>query len=124
MMPFDAGFAPVYRALGEAAGAANMHGQRADDIWVNDHIMADIISLSWRARVVISGLSGKNANVFYETGIAHTLGRDVIQITRAPSDVPFSLQPLRYVQYLPNEQGIEVLKATVTSRLSDLTARD
>ena len=68
-----------------------MHVQRADDIWVNDHIMADIISLNWRARVVISDLSGKNANEFYETGIAHTLGRGVIQVTRFPADVPFDL---------------------------------
>jgi hypothetical protein len=64
MMPFDAGFSPVYSALGEAAEAASMRVQRADDIWVNDHIMADIIDLIWRARVVISDLSGKNANVF------------------------------------------------------------
>lgn len=124
MMPFDAGFAPVYAALGEAAEAAGMYVQRADDIWVNDHIMADIISLIWRARVVISDLSGKNANVFYETGIAHTLGRDVIQITRAPADVPFDLQPLRYVHYLPNEQGMEALKTSVTARLRDLAARN
>lgn len=123
MMPFDAGFTPVYAALGEAAEAAHMHVQRADDIWVNDHIMADIIDLIWRARVVISDLSGKNANVFYETGIAHTLGRDVIQITRNPGDVPFDLQPLRYVQYLPNDQGLEALKTSVTARLRDLVAR-
>lgn len=123
MMPFDAGFAPVYRALGEAAEAAGMYAQRADDIWVNDHIMADIISLIWRARVVIADLSGKNANVFYETGIAHTLGRDIIQITRAPSDVPIDLQPLRYVHYLPNEQGMEALKSSVSARLRDLAAR-
>lgn len=124
MMPFDAGFAPVYAALGEAARAADMRVQRADDIWINDHIMADIISLIWRARIVISDLSGKNANVFYETGIAHTLGRDVIQITRSPSDVPFDLQPLRYVHYLPNEQGLEALKTSVTARLRDLVARN
>lgn len=123
MMPFDAGFSPVYAALGEAAEAAGMHVQRADDIWVNDHIMADIINLIWRARVVVSDLSGKNANVFYETGIAHTLGRDVIQITRAAADVPFDLQPLRYIPYLPNEQGLEALKSNVTARLRDLAAR-
>lgn len=123
MMPFDAGFSPVYAALGEAAEAAGMHVQRADDIWVNDHIMADIIDLIWRARVVVSDLSGRNANVFYETGIAHTLGRDVIQITRAPADVPFDLQPLRYVHYLPNEQGLEALQASVTARLRALIAR-
>lgn len=124
MMPFDAGFAPVYKALQDAGQAAGMHVERADDIWVNDHLMADIINLIWRARVVISDLSGKNANVFYETGIAHTLGRDVIQITRNPGDVPFDLQSLRYVQYLPNEQGLEELKTTVTNRLRDLAARN
>lgn len=124
MMPFDAGFAPVYKALQDAGQAAGMHVERADDIWVNDHLMADIINLIWRARVVISDLSGKNANVFYETGIAHTLGRDVIQITRNSGDVPFDLQSLRYVQYLPNGQGLEELKTTVTNRLRDLAARN
>ena len=56
MMPFGAAFSPAYTALGEAAQAAGMHMQPADEIWVNDHIMADIIDLIWRARVVISDL--------------------------------------------------------------------
>lgn len=122
MMPFDAGFSPVYAALGQAAAATGMRCQRADDIWVHDHLMDDIISLIWRARVVISDLSGKNANVFYETGIAHTLGRDVIQITRSATDVPFDLRSLRYIDYLPNAQGLEALKGSVTQRLVDLAS--
>jgi hypothetical protein len=121
MMPFDAGFAPVYAALGEAVVAAGMRCQRADDIWVHDHLMDEIISLIWRARVVISDLSGKNANVFYETGIAHTLGRDVIQIARSETDVPFDLRHLRYIDYLPNAEGLGKLKERVTERLKSLS---
>lgn len=35
--------------------------------------------------MVIADLTGKNPNVFYETGIAHTLGLEVIQITGSSS---------------------------------------
>lgn len=79
MMPFDAGFSPVYETLRQAVAETGLRCQRADDIWLNDHIMDDVASLIWRSRVVISDLTGKNPNVFYETGIAHTVGRDVIQ---------------------------------------------
>lgn len=72
MMPFDERFRPVYVALQEAVGDAGMRCVRADDIWEEDHVMQDIVNLIARSRVVISDLSGKNPNVFYETGIAHT----------------------------------------------------
>lgn len=44
--------------------------------------MDDVISLIWRSRVVIADFTTRNLNVFYETGIAHTLGGDVIQIAQ------------------------------------------
>ncbi len=121
MMPF-AGFDAVYDALKSAAAAADMRCQCADDIWEDDAIMTDVVSLIWRSSVVISDLTGRNANVFYETGIAHTLGRDLIQITQAAADVPFDLQSLRYVKYLPNGEGLQALQAAVTSRLRTLLA--
>jgi hypothetical protein len=121
MMPFDARFDSVYAALREAASAAGLRCQRADDIWEADSVMTDIASLIWRSRIVVSDLTGKNPNVFYETGIAHTLGRDVVQITQSADDVPFDLRHLRYVPYLPNREGLEVLKERVADRLSALT---
>lgn len=124
MMPFDPGFSDVYAALRAAADAAGLRCQRADDIWIHDHVMDDVISLIWRARVVIADMSGKNPNVFYEAGIAHTLGRDVIQITRNPDEVPFDLKALRYIHYLPNAEGLTALKTAVAGRLRDLAARD
>lgn len=121
MMPFDARFDPVYEALREAVTNAGLQCHRADDIWEHDHIMDDVIRLIWQARVVVADLSTKNPNVFYETGIAHSLGRDVIQIAQSINDVPFDLRSLRTIVYLPNGEGIMDLKNKVTARLSKLT---
>lgn len=123
MMPFDASFAAVYESLTEAAASAGMVCRRADNIWVNEHIMDDVLNLLWRARVVIADLSGKNANVFYETGIAHTLGREVILISQSMDDVPFDLRSIRTVLYHNNGEGRENLRDRIRARLTDIRAR-
>lgn len=121
MMPFEARFDGVYAALQLAVTESGMRCQRADDIWINNHIVDDIINLIWRAQVVIADLSSKNPNVFYETGIAHTLGRDVIQIAQSMEDIPFDLRAIRSQTYLNNGEGLERLKAQVVERLNYLT---
>lgn len=121
MMPFDARFANVYATLQQAVAESGMRCHRADDIWLNNHIMDDVINLIWRARVVIADLSSKNPNVLYETGIAHTLGRKVIQIAQSIDDIPFDLRAIRSVTYLHNGEGLECLKAQVVERLKYLT---
>ena len=123
MMPFDARFNPVYEGLRRAAEDAGLRCYRADDIWVNHHIMDDVISLIWRARVVISDFTSKNPNVFYETGIAHTIGRDVIQVAQSIDDVPFDLRSIRTLTYLKNGEGLDALRKQIAGRLADLIAR-
>lgn len=120
MMPFGTEFGPVYEAIREAVEGAGMRCHRADDIWENHHIMDDVISLIWRSRVVVADLTTKNANVFYETGIAHSLGRDVIQIAQSMDDVPFDLRPIRTLTYLRNGEGLDALKLGLASRIKTL----
>ncbi|WP_133726094.1 hypothetical protein [Nesterenkonia aurantiaca] len=122
MMPFGAGFQPVYEAIRQGVEASGMRCIRADDIWERDHIMDDVLSLIWRARVVVADLSGKNPNVFYETGIAHTLGRDVILVTQTLDDVPFDLRPIRTLPYHNNGEGRQALAEGIDRRLQTLTA--
>jgi hypothetical protein len=123
MMPFDAGFNGVFSALQSAVSATNMRCLRADDIWDDDVIIQDVVKLIGTARVVICDLTGKNANVFYEAGIAHTLGRDVILIAQQESDIPFDLRHIRYIKYLPNGQGLSELAEKVSRRLESLVCR-
>ncbi len=79
-----------------------------------------MVSLIDRSRVVICDCTGRNPNVFYEAGIAHTLGREVILITQSEHDVPFDLRHLRYVRYLNNAEGRRALIAALQNRMQTI----
>ncbi|MCX4190805.1 hypothetical protein [Methylophaga sp. OBS3] len=40
--------------------------RRAEDIWVNQHIIQDVMDLIAKAEYVVCDLTGKNPNVLYE----------------------------------------------------------
>lgn len=123
MMPFAANFANVYTAIQGVAAELDMTCQRADDIWIHTHIIQDVVSLISKAKVVICDLSGRNPNVFYEAGIAHAIGAEVILISQHQTDVPFDLRHIRYINYLPNAEGIAVLAADLKRRMQTVTGR-
>lgn len=123
MMPFAATFSGVYTAIQGIATELGMTCKRADDIWIHTHIIQDVVSLISKAKVVICDLSGRNPNVFYEAGIAHAIGAEVILISQHKSDVPFDLQHIRYINYLPNAEGIAELAINLKRRLQTVTGR-
>ena len=51
------------------------------------------------AKVLLAELTSKNANVFYELGLAHALGKPVVLVSETMDDVPFDLQQLRVILY-------------------------
>lgn len=124
MMPFDSRFDRVYEALRQMAEAVGLRCRRADDIWENPAVIQDVVSLIDRSRVIVCDCTGRNPNVFYEIGIAHALGREVILITQSESDIPFDLRHLRYVRYLNNGEGLAALKEQLQPRLSELVLRE
>ena len=120
MMPFHPNFTPVYAALQQVATSCGLRCRRADDIWENPAVIQDVVSLIDKSRLVICDCTGRNPNVFYEAGIAHALGREVILITQNTEDIPFDLRHLRYVQYLNNGEGLAQLSARLQQRLEAL----
>jgi hypothetical protein len=73
--------------------------ERADDIYD----IRGVMQLVWeginRARLVVADLTGKNANVFYELGIAHTLGKPVVILTQSMEFVPSDLRHWKCIVY-------------------------
>lgn len=120
MMPFHPSFDAVYATLQQTAQAVGLRCRRADDIWENPAVIQDVVSLIDRSSIVICDCTGRNPNVFYEIGIAHTLGREVILITQSESDIPFDLRHLRFVTYLNNGEGLNALSTRLQPRLADL----
>lgn len=119
MMPF-AGFDGVWGAIQRAAAGNGMQCGRADNRWDHPAIIQDVVSLIDQSTIVICDCTGKNANVFYEMGIAHALGKEVVIITQNATDIPFDIAHLRHIRYLPNEQGIQQLEADLAARVNAL----
>jgi hypothetical protein len=117
MMPLEARFDAVFASIRTAAGDAGLLCRRADDIWENAAIIQDVVALIDRSRIVVCDCTDRNPNVFYEAGIAHTLGREVILITQNENDIPFDLRHLRYIRYLDNAEGRAALMAALQGRM-------
>lgn len=71
----------------------------------------------FRARVVVVDFTGKNPNVMYETGIAHTLGKHVVPISQSIEDVPFDMAHHRVLTYLANGEGLAELESGLAAKL-------
>lgn len=117
MMPFDAHFDSVCNVIKESVTGLGLICKRADDIWEDSTIIQDVFALIYHAAIVVCDFSGKNANVLYEAGIAHTLGRKVIPLAQHISDIPFDLRHHRHLMYLPNKEGLNELKTKLSDKL-------
>ena len=96
---------------------------RADDIYDNRPIIEDVWRYTNEARILIAELTGRNPNVFYETGIAHTVGKEVILITQSMDDVPFDLKHLRCIVYEYTPRGTQTLEENLKNTVVNILAR-
>ena len=93
---------------------------RADDIYDKRPIIEDIWQCIVKSRIVVAELTGRNPNVFYETGIAHTVGKEVVLLTQSLSDVPFDLRHLRCVVYEYTPRGMSGLETTLKKTILNI----
>src|SRR5579864_1530798 len=99
LMPFD-GFSDVYtfgiRGAAEDAGA---YAERVDDQLFTGGILDRIFNQINKADVIVADMTGRNANVFYEVGYAHALGKIVLLVTQRVEDIPFDLKHRPHIIY-------------------------
>lgn len=124
LSPFREPFNAIYRDhIRPAVESLGLTCGRADDIYDNTPIMEDV----WRgineAGIIISDLTGRNPNVFYETGIAHTLGKEVILISQNNDDVPFDLRHLRFYPYSTQLRGPQTLEEDLKRAVNTIRRR-
>ena len=119
--PFDTIFTDHIKPTIE--GIQKFDCLRADDIYDNQPIIEDIWQHINEARLILAELSGRNANVFYEAGIAHTVGKEVILITQSMDDVPFDLRHLRCIVYDYTPKGIMNLEKNLINTVMHILSK-
>lgn len=111
LMPFGPSFDNIYRKLIQpVVGEAGLEALRADQIYAPGLIMEQIRSAIQQARLCITDLTGRNANVLYELGIAQTLGKSVVLMTQSMADVPFDVAQHRTIVYRDDARGIRLAR--------------
>jgi len=100
VMPFSQKWSSdVHRVLAGACQAACVRPVRGDDLFTPTDILEDIWQGINAADFVIADITGRNPNVLYELGIAHTLAKPVVVISREAADIPIDLATRRVILY-------------------------
>ena len=115
IMPFRAEYDEIYQnMIVSTVHELNLTIKRGDEFSsVSGQIMSEVWAAINACRLVIVETSEENANVYYELGIAHTLGKPAILITQAKDieDFPFDIRHLRFIVYENTIAGGEKLEA-------------
>jgi len=125
LMPFsnefknqwDMAFVPAIKSVG-------LKPFRADEEELGTNmIMRDITKCISEASLIIADLTGRNPNVMYELGLAHSAKKPVIILTQSEGDIPFDVRHIRYLKYdLLNFKALQAdLKNRIKSTLNQAT---
>ena len=96
--PFNEDFLALYEEL-KRVFEENFEFTNAGDLDNQQNILQDIVEGIHQADVVIADLTGLNANVFYELGLAHAMNKKVIIITQDIGELPFDIKSYRANEY-------------------------
>jgi len=111
LMPFEEKFRPIYtEIIRPTVEKLDLKCVRSDDFYGPRPIIEDIWRLINEAKIIIADVTTRNANVFYEIGLCHAVGKDVIILTQSISDVPFDLRHYRCIQYEDSVKGTKQLE--------------
>ena len=110
LMPFHPDFKETFEVIKKVSEESGFRCQRGDEEYFSRDILDHILELIVKSRLVIADISGRNANVLYELGIAHTLGKQVMIISKSMEDMPFDLSKIRMLTYKDSKDLKEKLR--------------
>jgi hypothetical protein len=125
MMPFRPKFVHNYETvIAPALETCGLQSQLAPNIQESRDIMSNIYQGIWNSRLVVADLTGLNANVFYELGIASTLNKQVLLLTQDMDQLPFDLRRDRVLKYEDTAGGRAKLGTELVRETEDMLQKE
>lgn len=117
-MPFSEEFAPVYDAIREASGNLGIQPIRVDELHEPGPIITQIVKEIGNSDFVVAEVSSRNANVYYEVGLAHCVRKPTMLIASkdAIANLPFDIRHNRVVVY--DSENLASLRDALCAHLS------
>lgn len=123
IMPFGEKWAAdTFDTIKDACTKCHIKAKRADTIFDTGLIVDNIWKLINESGLIIADITKHNANVFYELGIAHTIGKKVILIRKKDGESPpFDIQFWRYYDYETSRTESKKFEETLVCILKEYT---
>lgn len=119
LTPFGMEYYELYEVCKDICKNNNMNLFRGDEKYLSNDIFSQIIRYIVKANIIIANVDSKNPNVFYELGIAHTLGKRIILISNRKDKIPFDIQQYRILFYENFDTLKEMLPQYIECAMKD-----
>jgi len=115
LTPFGDDFVDDFLAIRSACSECGFHAIRGDEDSVEGSILGNVIKMLSKSRLVIANINGRNANVFYELGIAHMMNKPTILVSQARGqrEIPFDIAAQRVIFYDTTSQLQDTLRVAL-----------
>lgn len=121
IMPFAEKYLEIYQEVYKPVCEANgLDCWRVDEISRPGSITRDIIEGIIDSDIILADLTSKNPNVFYELGIAHSVGNKTIMTAQSTSDIPFDIGNYRVIIYEQSIKGSKEFYSKLQAAIQDL----
>jgi hypothetical protein len=119
LTPFTDEERETFEIIKKICNDAGFRCIRGDEEYTPTDILSHVVKLIVKARIVIGNISSRNPNVFYELGVAHTLGKQTVLVSKSLDDVPFDVAGLRILIWSSRQDLEQKLSQTLLRTVSD-----
>ena len=97
----------------------NIKCERAKDLFSNNSLLDKNWSALFHTQLCIADCTGRDPNIFYALGVAHTIGKKCILISQSLEDIPIDLRQSPVIIYDQSPEGIAQFEQTLSDLLSN-----
>jgi hypothetical protein len=116
LMPLNPSFQKSFDVIKRTCERMGLKSYRGDESFIKGEILPHIIKQIAQSRLIIANIDGRNANVYYELGIAHAMDKPVLMIASSAENLSFDLQSKQIIIY----KGLEDLQVKLRDSLTRL----
>jgi len=117
LTPFHESKRATFDIIVEVCRSVGLRCFRGDEEYIRGDILQHIVKLLVRARLVVANIDGRNPNVFYELGIAHSIDKPIILISRSLPKTPFDVKSKHLILFRDKATLVSELKSALTKAL-------
>jgi len=99
LTPFHVKCEETYQTVKSACALNNLVAVRGDESFKAGNILRHIIEQILISPYIVANINGRNPNVHYELGIAHSLGKKILLLSEGIDDMAYDLQSERVLVY-------------------------